>query len=122
MAKLPLTPFEEGLAEFFGEAAADGARPAPRDHVSFRAAQPATPLEAAEDLVRHIRAGNKTRAHLSRDARMKARAHTSYSGAVTVRVTWQGQRFHSIKFSAADAGEMLASHKVGRDLSLMLHE
>jgi hypothetical protein len=53
---------------------------------------------------------------------MNARTHTSYSGAVTVRVSWQGQRFHTVKFSSNDAGEMLVSHKVGPDLSLILHE
>jgi hypothetical protein len=122
MAENPLTPFEEELAEFFGEAVPGGLRASTRDHVTFQTPQASTPLEAAEDLVRHIRARNKTRAHLSRDTRITARAHTSYSGAVTVRVSWQGQRFHTIKFSSNTAGEMLASHKVGPDLSLILHE
>ena len=125
MARAPLTPFEEDLAEFFSETA-PGGLPAPtRDHVTFQPAEPTMPpLEAAEDLVRHIRARNKTRAHLSRDTRITARTHTSYSGAVTVRVAWQGHRFHTIRFSATDGGELLASHKVagGRDLSLILHE
>ena len=123
MGRPPPTPFEQDLAEFFGETAAgDLGAPIP-DHVSFQAAEPtALPLEAAEDLVRHIRAGNKTRSHLSRDTRMKARTHTSYSGAVTVRVAWQGHRFHTIRFAEADRGWLLASHNVagGRDLSLIL--
>lgn len=124
MGRPPLTPFEEDLAEFFGESTSDSRSPL-RDHVTFKPAGPtALPLEAAEDLVRHIRARNKTRAHLSRDTRISARTHTAYSGAVTVRVAWQGQRFHTIKFSATDSGELLASHKVagGRYLSLILHE
>ena len=124
MASAPLTPFEEDLAEFFGGTAPGGSRAPTRDHVSFRAAQPTPPLEAAADLVRHIRTRNETRGHLSRDTRIKARTHTSYSGAVTVRVAWQGHRFHTIRFSDADGGWLLASHKVegGRDLSLILHE
>jgi hypothetical protein len=125
MGRPPLTPFEEELAEFFGESAAGDVRPPTRDHVSFQAAEPTTrPLEAAEDLVRHIRTGNKTRGHLSHDTRIKARTHTSYSGAVTVRVAWQGQRFHTIRFCEAEGCWLLASHKVagGRDLSLVLHE
>lgn len=125
MGDPPLTPFEEDLAEFFGEAAAGEARSPSRDHVTFQPAEPtARPLEAAEDLVRYIRARNKARAHLSHGTRISARAHTAYSGAVTVRVAWQGQRFHTIKFSATDDGALLASHKVagGRYLSLILHE
>jgi len=125
MAKAPLTPFEEELAEFFGETA-HGESPSPiRDHVSFRPAEPTMrPLEAAEDLVRHVRARNRARAHLSYDTRMTARTHTSYSGAVTVRMGRQGSRFHAIRLSATDGGELLASHNVagGRDLSLILHE
>jgi hypothetical protein len=123
--KAPLTPFEEDLAEFFGETAPNGSRPSPRDHVTFQAAEvPLRPLDAAEDLVRHIRARNKTRAHLSRDTRINARTHTSYSGAVTVRVAFQGHRFQTIKFAASEGGELVASHKAGggRDLSLILHE
>lgn len=124
MVKPPPTPFEEELAEFFGEAAT-GEAPAPvMDHVTFTPADPAAlPLQAAEDLVRHIRAQRKSRAHLSADTRVNARTHTSYSGAVTVRVSWQGQRFHTVKFAAAGDGELIASHKLagGRDLSLILH-
>jgi hypothetical protein len=125
MGRAPRTPFEEDLADFFGEATPGEARAATRDHVTFRPAEPMMrPLEAAEDLVRHIRARNKARAHLSYDTRIAARTHTSYSGAVTVRLGWQGGRFQTIRFSATDAGELLASHKVagGRDLSLILHE
>jgi len=122
MGRTPLTPFEAELADFFGETAPDGPRGSTRDHVTFQTPQGSTPLEAAEDLVRHIRAQNKTRAHLSRDTRINARTHVSYSGAVTVRVAWHGQRFHTIKFSSNNAGEMLANHKVGPDLSLILHE
>ena len=125
MAKVPPTRFEAELAEFFGDPAPDGARAPTRDHVSFQAADPsATPLAAAEDLVRYIRARNKARAHLSHATRTSARAHTSYSGAVTARVTWQGQRFHTVRFTACDGGELLASHKVagGDALTLLLHE
>ena len=125
MGRPPLTPFEEDLAEFFGETAPGDLHESTRDHVSFQPAEPTTrPLEAAEDLVRHIRSRNETRGHLSQDTRIKARTHTSYSGAVTVRVAWQGHRFHTIRFSEADGGWLLASHKVagGRDLSLILHE
>jgi hypothetical protein len=125
MGRAPLTPFEEDLAAFFGESAPCDSRAPSRDHVTFQPAAPATrPLEAAEDLVRHIRARNKARAHLSHDTRINARTHTSYSGAVTVRVGWQGQRFHTIRFSVTDGGELLASHKDagGGDLSLILHD
>jgi hypothetical protein len=124
MGKAPLTPFEEELAEFFGDAP-PGDAPSLRDHVVFRPAEPTMrPLEAAEDLVRHIRARNKARAHLSYDTRMTARTHTSYSGAVTVRVGRQARRFHTIRFSATDGGELLAAHNGagGRDVSLLLHE
>jgi hypothetical protein len=124
MGRPPLTPFEEDMADFFGEPAGDARSPL-RDHVTFQPAEPTRrPLEAAQDLVRHIRARNKTRAHLSRDTRIGARTHTSYSGAVTVRVAWQGQRFHTVKFSVADGGDLLASHKVAgaRYLSMILHE
>jgi hypothetical protein len=123
--KAPLTPFEEDLAEFFGETGPDGSRPPPRDHVTFQADEaPPQPLDAAEDLVRHIRTRNKTRAHLSRDTRINARTHTSYSGAVTVRVAFQGYRFQTIRFVATEAGELVASHKAagGPDLSMVLHE
>jgi hypothetical protein len=121
----PLTLFEEELAEFFGETAAGGSLPPTRDHVTFKAAErPALPLEAAEDLVRHIRTQNKTRAHLSRDTRVNARTHTSYSGAVTVRVAFHGHRFQTIGFRTTDSGDLLASHKgAGRSaLSLILQE
>jgi hypothetical protein len=125
MGRAPLTPFEAELADFFGEAAPRGPRPPLADHVTFLPTDPTTgPLQAAQDLVRHIRAQNKARAHLSHQTRVTARTHTSYSGAVTVRVAWQGQRFHTIRFSVAERGELLASHKVadGRVLSLILHE
>jgi hypothetical protein len=125
MGNVPLTPFEEELAEFFGETSLGGLPAPTRDHVTFRAAEPTMPpLEAAGDLVRHIRARNKTRGHLSYDTRIKARTHTAYSGAVTVRVAWQGNRFHTIRFCATGGGELLANHNVagGRDLSLILHE
>jgi hypothetical protein len=125
MGAPPPTAFEEYLAEFFGETAPGDARAPTRDHVSFQAAEPTMrPLEAAEDFVRQIRTRNEARGHLSRDTRIRARADRSYSGAVTVRVAWQGRRFHTIRFSEADGGWLLASHKVdgGRDLSLILHE
>jgi hypothetical protein len=118
------TPFEEELSEFFGEAPGGSPTPA-RDHVTFQAADPAArPLEAAEDLVRHIRAQNKARTHLSHDTRMSARTHTAYSGAVTVRVALHGHRFQTIRFSATEEGVLLASHRVagGRELSLILHD
>jgi hypothetical protein len=92
-----------------------------RDHVTFRAASEALvePMDAAADLVRHVRAGNK-----ARSAPIRLRPHRSYSGAVTVRVSWQGDRFHTVKFASTAGGNLLASHKVadGGDLSLMLHE
>ncbi len=121
----PLSPFEEELAAFFGETTAGGLPPPTRDHVTFQAAErTAPPLEAAEDLVRHIRAQRKTRAHLSRDTRVNARTHTSYSGAVTVRVAFHDHRFQTIRFRATDSGELLASHNgAGRSaLSLILQE
>ena len=94
-----------------------------RDHVTFRPADPAEPMdrmEAAADLVRHVRAGNKARAKA-----IKIRPHTSYSGAVTVRVAWRGDRFHTVKFAVAADGALLVSHKVADDggaLTLMLHD
>jgi hypothetical protein len=121
----PFSLFEEELAEFFGETAAGVSLPPARDHVTFQAAERmAPPLEAAEDPVRHVRAQNKTRAHLSRDTRVNARTHTSYSGAVTVRVAFHGHRFKTIRFRATDSGELLASYNgAGRSaLSLILQE
>jgi hypothetical protein len=92
-----------------------------RDHVSFRSAgaEPIDPLEAAADLVRHVRSGNK-----DRSPPIRIRAHTSYSGAVTVRVSRYSQRFHTITISSTADGALLARHNVslGRDLSLMLHD
>jgi hypothetical protein len=92
-----------------------------RDHVTFRAAGDvlAAPMDAAADLVRHVRMGNKARA-----APIRIRPHRSYSGAVTVRVSWQGDRFRTVKFAATAAGHLLASHNVagGRDLTMMLHD
>jgi hypothetical protein len=92
-----------------------------RDHVTFRAVGDALagPMDAAADLVRYVRMGNK-----ARSTPIRVRPHRSYSGAVTVRVSWQGDRFHTIKFSSTAGGHLLASHNVagGRDLSLMLHE
>jgi hypothetical protein len=92
-----------------------------RDHVTFRAAGEALlePMDAAADLVRHVRAGNKARA-----APIRLRPHKSYSGAVTVRVSWQGDRFHTVKFASTPGGHLLVSHKVasGSDLTLMLHD
>jgi len=92
-----------------------------RDHVTFRAAgaSPATPLEAAEDLVRYVRAEAKARGH-----KTKARTHVSYTGAVTVRVSWSGDRFHTVGVRPLADGRLLARHNVadGRTLSLLLHE
>jgi len=92
-----------------------------RDHVTFRAVSDPLlePMDVAADLVRHVRAGNK-----ARSTPIKVRPHRSYSGAVTVRVSWQGDRFHTVKIKATADGRLLASHNVaaGRDLSLMLHE
>jgi hypothetical protein len=91
------------------------------DHVTFRAVPGLViePMEAAADLVRQVRLGNKTRATPT-----KVRPHRSYSGAVTVRVSWQGDRFHTVKIAATADGGLLASHNVGggRDLTLMLHD
>jgi hypothetical protein len=96
-------------------------RGAIRDHVTFRAASDplVQPMDAAADLVRHVRMGNK-----GRSPPVRVRPHRSYSGLVTVRVSWQGDRFHTIKVSATADGRLLASHNVagGRDLSLMLHD
>ena len=123
MAKRPSTPeptpFETELAEFFGETLAGGA--AIRDHVTFRPAGGASvePLEAAEDFARHVKAAAKARSE-----RAKIRAHTAYSGAVTVRVAWSGDRFHTIKFAEAPDGRLLARHRVAgaQYLSTMLYE
>jgi len=91
------------------------------DHVTFRAVggEAVEPLDAAADLVRHVRSGNK-----ERSPPIKIRAHTSYSGSVTVRVSRYSQRFHTITLSSTADGWLLARHKVvlGRDLSLMLHD
>jgi hypothetical protein len=91
------------------------------DHVTFRAVGDPVfdRMDAAADLVRHVRSGAK-----ARSTSMKARPHHSYSGAVTVRVYWQGDRFHTVKISSTADGGLLASHNVGggRDLSLMLHD
>lgn len=92
-----------------------------RDHVTFRPAggAPVLPLDAAEDLVRHVRAAAKAHAQ-----RIRARAHTSYSGAVTVRVYWHGGRFHTVGVKALEDGRLLARHNVadGRALSRLLHD
>ena len=92
-----------------------------RDHVTFRAAADPLlgPTDAADDFVRHVRAGAKARADP-----IRVRPHRSYSGAVTVRVYWQGGRFHTLKFASTDDGRLLASHNVsaGRYLSLLLHD
>jgi hypothetical protein len=99
---------------------ADAGAPTP-DHVTFRAVgdDVAGPTDAAADFVRHVRSGNK-----ARSTAIRVRPHRSYSGAVTVRVYWQGGRFHTVKISATADGCLLASHNVraGRDLSLMLHD
>jgi hypothetical protein len=96
------------------------------DHVTFRPppGEVVEPMEAAADLVRHVRAANK-----ARSTPIKLRPHRSYSGAVTVRVSWQGDRFHTIKLVSTPDGGLLASHNVGshsargaRDLSAMLHD
>ncbi len=121
MAKTPSpsapTPFETELAAFFGEA---GASAPLRDHVSFRAADGAAdPMAAVGDLVRHVRATAKTRPD-----RVRLRPHQSHSGAVSVRVYREGDRFHTIKFALAPDGRLYARHNVagGRALSLMLHD
>jgi hypothetical protein len=98
-----------------------GGAPPIRDHVTFRAQGDALVdrMEAAADLVRHVRLANK-----ARSTPVRVRPHKSYSGAVTVRVSWQGDRFHTIKIASTADGALLASHNVigGRDLSAMLHE
>jgi hypothetical protein len=92
-----------------------------RDHVTFRALGDVLvePMDAAADLVRNVRLGNK-----GRPVPIRLRPHRSYSGAVTVRVSWQGDRFHTVKFSSTAGGHLLASHNVAadRDLSQLLHE
>ena len=117
----PPTPFETELAAFFGEAPAGGVPAPAADHVAFRPVgpEPVTPLEAAEDFARHAKAAAKARSE-----RVKVRPHSSYSGAVTVRVAWQGERFHTIKVKPAADGALVASHGVegGRYLTLMLHD
>jgi hypothetical protein len=84
------------------------------DHVTFRdAADPLLePMDAAADFVRHA----KTKG-------IKVRAHRSYSGAVTVRVYRQGDRFHTVGLAATADGRLLARHNVaaGRDLSMIVH-
>ena len=91
------------------------------DHVTFRAVPGAVvePIEAAADLVRHVKMGNR-----ARSTPLRVRPHRSYSGAVTVRVSWQGDRFHTIKIASTADGGLLASHNVsaGRDLSAILHD
>jgi hypothetical protein len=87
-----------------------------RDHVTFRdASDPLVePVDAAADFVRHVKSRGQT----------KVRPHRSYSGAVTVRVYWQGDRFHTIKFASTADGLLLARHNVvaGGDLSRLLHD
>jgi len=99
----------------------DGVGATIRDHVTFRAVSHdvVEPMDAAADLVRHVRMGNKVRS-----TPIRLRPHRAYSGAVTVRVAWQGDRFHTIRFSSTAGGHVLASHKVngGVGLSMMLHE
>jgi hypothetical protein len=119
-----ITPFEQELAEFFGEAPADGGPPTP-DQVTFLSADAGmSPLQAAENLVRYLRARNQAKGHLSYPTRINARAHTAYSGAVTARIGWQGGRFHTVKFTAEDDGRMRVSHKLdgGRFLSSLIHD
>jgi hypothetical protein len=92
-----------------------------RDHVTFRAVgdNVVEPMDAAADLVRHVRAGNKARA-----TPIRIRPHRSYSGAITVRVSWQGDRLHTIKLASTADGHLLARHNVDGDraLSPMLHD
>ena len=118
------TPFERELAEFFGEAPPGGVREPVRDHVTFRGADGAvSPLAAAEDLVRCLRAARLAKSHLSYDTRMNARADPAYSGQATARVAPYGGRVHAVRFASLPDGRLLASHKLagGRELSALLH-
>ena len=107
------------LAEL-GDAPGSGQAPA-HDHVTFRTAggPPAAPLDVAEDFAGWLKGDAK--AHGSR---IKARVHTSYSGAVTARVYWSGGRFHTVGFKSLADGQLLARHNGagGRALSRLLHD
>ena len=91
------------------------------DHVAFRAVgEPVfEPSDAAADLVAHIRRRAKAGA-----TSMKARPHRSHSGAVSVRLYWQGGRFHTVRIASTPDGRQLVSHNGagGRDLSMTLHD
>jgi hypothetical protein len=91
------------------------------DHVTFHAAGDPVfePSDAAADLVAHIRRRAKAGA-----TSMKARPHRSHSGAVSVRLYWQGGRFHTVRIASGADGRLLVSHngRGGRDLSLTLHD
>jgi hypothetical protein len=91
------------------------------DHVTFRfVGDDVVDLtDVAADLVRYVRSEAKARRTL-----IRARPHRSYSGAVTVRLYWQGDRFHTVKIASTADGRLLVSHsgRGGRDLSLMLHD
>jgi hypothetical protein len=97
------------------------APPPIRDHVTFRAVggEVIEPAEAAADLVRHVRLGNK-----ARPDPIRVRPHVAYSGAVTVRVSRHSSRFQTIRIAATAEGGLIARHNValGRDLSLMLQD
>jgi hypothetical protein len=95
-----------------------GAAPV-RDRVTFRAADGSSPRDAAEDFGRWLKADAK--AHGSQ---IRARVHSTYSGAVSARVYWSGGRFHTVGFKALEGGRLLARHNGagGRALSRLLHE
>lgn len=84
------------------------------DHVTFRAiGEPLVdPMDAAADLARY-----------AKTAGVRVRPHRARSGAITVRVYWQGQRFHTVKIASTADGQLLARHNVagGGDLSRTLH-
>jgi hypothetical protein len=90
-----------------------------RDHVTFHAATVTAPLDAAEDFARWLKADAK-----ARGSQIKARVHTSYSGAVTARVYWSGGRFFTVGFKSLAGGQLLARHNGagGRALSRLLHD
>ena len=98
-----------------------GSHDAVETHVTFHAAGDPVfePADAAADLVAHIRSRAKAGA-----TSLKARPHRSHSGAVSVRLYWQGGRFHTVRIAATPDGRLLVSHNGagGRELSLTLHD
>ena len=104
-----------------GPSTEEDGRLAVADHVTFHAVGDAVfePSDAAAELVAHIRRRAKAGA-----TSMKARPHRSYSGAVSVRLYWQGDRFYTVRIASTPDGRLLVSHngRGGRELSLTLHD